>query len=74
MHPGRGGFFFVQRIVLGPGTYDLDFECHLPPGQTRLILEGVALERPSLRISGPDAGPGVGRQGLSCRLPVRHPL
>jgi len=44
---GSGGFFFVQKVVLGPGAYHLDFECELPPGEARLILEAIALERPA---------------------------
>ena len=44
---GTGGFFFVQRVVLGPGNYQVDFEYQVPTAPARLIIEAIALERPN---------------------------
>jgi radical SAM protein with 4Fe4S-binding SPASM domain len=41
------GFFFVQRLLLGPGDYHADLDIELPPGPARLTLEAVGLTRPS---------------------------
>ena len=42
-----GGFFFVQRFLLGPGDYCADLDIEHPTGPAQLTLEAVGLTRPS---------------------------